>query len=353
MNTSAMIKILLSFTMFLLLSCGNSIKNAQDFIPNKAPFIDVNGIVLSDVDGNSYAINSVVVGLKIHCTVPVQDPEGKPLGYTFRSEYGSTSNLLVTDSGCTVDFLIEKAGRGEPIPLVFSAVDDKGASSVTNIDIGTGQTSVVLSVGKPLKKAISYGGNTSFSFSASGTGYYQIISSTADITDIDKAMTVLIKYPVIGKEVMISLFGPGITNASGDYTIFQLKRSGDNPTRVWVLFKDANNNFASDSIYVALDLIPPTVMSATPTGSGVLTDSVAVSVTFSEDMDPTSFENNLITSSGTYSCTFDSYDSTSFTAHYTLNSLDKNKTYTFTSAAKDVPGNTVVSPNSFTFTTAP
>jgi hypothetical protein len=352
MNTSAMTKILLSFTMFLLLSCGNSIKNAQDFIPNKPPFIDVNGIALSDVDGNSYAINSVVVGLKIHCTVPVQDPEGKPLSYTFRSEYGSTSNLIVTDSGCTVDFLIEKAGRGEHIPLVFSAVDDKGASSVMNIDIGTGQTSVVLSVGKPLKKAISYGGDTSFSFSASGTGYYQIIASSADITDIDKAMTVLVKYPVIGKEVQISLFGPGV-NIALDYNTFKLPRSGDNPTRVWVLFKDANNNFASDSIYVALDLIPPTVMSATPTGSSVLTDSVAVSVTFSKDMDPTSFENNLITSSGSYSCIYNSYDSTSFTAYYTLNSLEKNKTYTFTSAAKDVPGNTVSSTNSLTFTTAP
>jgi hypothetical protein len=122
----------------------------------------------------------------VRCTVKAYDPENKPLHYTFESLYGSTSNQTKTDTGCMVDFIVERVGKGEPILLNLIIRDNKEASTAVSIDIGTGQIGVVLTVNEPENSYIKNDGTTSFTFKASGSGWFQVLESSSDISILSR-----------------------------------------------------------------------------------------------------------------------------------------------------------------------
>ncbi|MGL4369558.1 MAG: hypothetical protein ACRCUT_07790, partial [Spirochaetota bacterium] len=132
--------------LFGTLFCGSSINSARDFSPNQAPVIESGSIILTDTAGSAYTREAVIVGLKVRCTVTARDPEKKTLRYAFDSSYGSVSNQTVTGTGCSVDFLVERINQNNPIILNLAVNDDKNASASVAIDIGTGQTGVILTV---------------------------------------------------------------------------------------------------------------------------------------------------------------------------------------------------------------
>jgi len=77
--------------------CGNSIKNAQTFVPNKAPVVSA---FTADYIGSdaSYDSSSLYTGMPFLVTVNAADPEGKNSPIVFTSTQGTFTRKLVTDT---------------------------------------------------------------------------------------------------------------------------------------------------------------------------------------------------------------------------------------------------------------
>jgi hypothetical protein len=335
------------------LFCGSSIKNAQDFLPNKAPVIETDKIILTDTSGSTYTREAIIVGLKVRCTITAHDPENRTLSYSFDSSFGSISNQTITDTGCTVDFLIERINQNNPIILKLIVSDDKKASTAVSIDIGSGQTGVTLTVDNPVNASLSNEGTTTFTFSATGTGWYQILESASAVTDIESAMVVTQKYAVVGDKIATTLTGPGY---SGLVDINTLKlSSGDGVKKIWVLFKDGNNYYSSASTAIMVDITSPAVTSTNPTSFDIIpVTPLTLTVTFSENIDASTLTSALLLSGGYYgSIAYQSYDSATCTATYLITGLKNNSSYyAAISGVKDISGNTLsdISPDTKTDT---
>jgi hypothetical protein len=336
---------------FGTLYCGSSIKNAQDFSPNQAPVIETGGILLTDTSGNAYTREAVIVGLKVRCTVTAHDPEKKTLLYSFDSSYGSISNQTVTDTGCTVDFLLERINQNYPIILNLTVSDDKNASASAAIDIGTGQTGVILTVNSPLKGYLPKNSTTEFTFEATGTGWYQVLESSADITDIESSMSIIQKYAAAGDLVTTTIAESGYAGKF-DYKTLQLS-VGNGVKKIWVLFKDGNNYYSAGTTSVTVDTVNPAVISITPdAGTNANVPSQVVTVTFTQSVDENTLASALLLSGGYYdSIAYQSYDSTAFTATYIVSGLMYNSDfYGAVSGVTDYAGNPAPD-KSFTFST--
>lgn len=324
------------------MSCGKSIGNAQAFSPNKPPVLDISSIILTDTSGNSFNQSAIILGLKVRCAVKAYDPENKSLRYTFNSSYGSTSNQTQSDTGCSVDFVVERVGTGEPILLNLVISDSKEASTAVSIDIGTGQIGAVLTVNEPANSYIKNDGTTSFTFKASGSGWFQVLESSSDISDPEAAMSVLLKYAAADELVTITLAGAS-SLASGDLKTLRLS-SGDGLKKIWVLFRDQNNYYTSGTTSTTVDTSSPSILSVSPaSGTIVNVPSETVTVVFSEKVDPSTLASALLISGGYYDAvTLNSYDASTCTALFTLSGLRYNSRYSAAvSGVKDYAGNAV------------
>jgi virginiamycin B lyase len=122
----------------------------------------------------------------------------------------------------------------------------------------------------------------------------------------------------------------------------------------------ADNSTATYTVTVAIatDTTPPTVLSTSPAdGETVPVSTTAISVTFSEDMDPSTLSPATFILSGNTNIPGSvSYDSSSRTATFTLGSsssldYDANYTVTITTGAKDAAGNHLSGAYVWSFTT--
>ncbi len=76
MKKNVILPLILLNVSIALASCGETIGNAQDFVPNKAPIIE--NVILTDSNGKPIDKNSVTIGLKAYCVVKALDPERAP-----------------------------------------------------------------------------------------------------------------------------------------------------------------------------------------------------------------------------------------------------------------------------------
>jgi uncharacterized repeat protein (TIGR02543 family) len=341
----------LSLVMVLVLSsiflsaCGNSIKNAQDFVPNKAPVIT--GYTLKDaVSGKDIDSSNIVIGMRIKCVISAYDPEKQELTYSFTSDFGSTLDQTVTAAGCEVVFIVLSVTAGSPVLLNVNVKDVKKAVTSTTLDVGGGKNGPVLTINTPLSSLIASTGSTTFTFNTSSDGWYQVIESSDNITNVSNAMTTLTRYTA-GDNKTITIAG---SLYAGTIDVNTVKVSASDGTkRVWILFKDNNNFYSSGDTSVVMDGTHPTVETTPANGATFIPTSPVISLKFSENVDQGTLASALSLTGG--SVAFQSYDSVTYTASYNVTGLNISTMYTATVLnAKDIAGNEVTN-KTFSFTT--
>lgn len=334
----------------LLVSCGKSIENAQDFVPNDPPVIE--GCTVTDnATGKEVDASNIVLGMTLKCAVKAVDPEGKPLEYTFRSDYVSLSSQTSTADGCDGVFVVTRVVANTPVTLTVAVRDPKDASATKLIPIGTGKEGPLLTLGSPVKAGVNNAGSTTFSFNCTSDGWYQVLESADDVSKDPAAyMSTSTKYTA-GAAKTATAGGPSYSGAIDSNTV--KVSSGDAVKKIWIIFKDNNNYYTASSVSVSLDNMSPTIASTSPADGGDnVSTAPTISVVFGEAMDGSSFDSTQLTIAGG-TVSYVDYNSTTHTARYNVTGLSKNTTYFATVAnAKDVAGNTMTS-GSFSFKTTP
>ncbi|HNX58417.1 MAG TPA: Ig-like domain-containing protein, partial [Spirochaetota bacterium] len=331
------------------MSCGKSIENAQDFIPNDPPVIE-SCTVTDDATGKEIDASNIILGMKLKCAVKASDPEGKPLAYTFTSDYLSCSSQTGTADGCDGIFVVTKVVANTPVTLTVSVRDQKDASATMLIPIGTGKEGPLLTVGSPDKTSINSTGYATFVFTCTSDGIYQVLESGDDVSKNPAAYLKTTSVYTAGEEIKAIVGGPSYSVATADVAKTAIVSSGDGPKKIWIVFKDNNNYYAASSVSVSLDSVSPTIVSTTPAnGATNVSTSPTLSIVFSEDMDTDTLSLSLTPAGGTVSNV--DFNTTTHAARYNVKGLSKNTTYTaIVSNAKDVVGNTVSAKISFTTT---
>jgi len=358
MKKSVILPLILLTASVALASCGETIGNAQDFVPNKAPIIE--NVILTDSNGNPIDKNSVTIGLKAYCVVKALDPERAPLTYTFSSPNGSTTLPSVSPDGCSVYFSVENVQAGIPVSLRMTVSDDKDASVGVSITVGTGKLGATVTMNNPESAYVRKDTMTRCTFTSTATGWYQVVESSADITNPAASMTSLSKYAAAGSVITLNLAGNeyigGIDAGAVKFTL----SAGDGVKKIWLLFKDDNNYYSVGKTSVTVDNTPPAVTGTSPTNGEInIPSSPEINIVLSEStIDASSLASALTVkkSTGTPEGTVSylSFDGASKTARYSVSGLALNTQYTATvSGIKDLAGNTLISnPLSvFSFTT--
>jgi formylglycine-generating enzyme required for sulfatase activity len=334
----------ISFVTFIV-SCGSAVNHAQDFKPNEAPVYE--GIVIKDTSGNSIKQNEIVIGMELVLTVTAHDPEKTELRYDFTSDAGSFSSKNITDTGCSVNFWVEKASSDTPVTVDLSIKDSKDSSFSTTIDVGTGQTGAQLTLNSPSPSTISTDEYSSFTFSSTADGLYQIVESD---TKPDPSKLRLKYYPYTQSYETPPAVIVGGNTYTGQCAV--KLTAAENAKKVWVIFQDLNYYTVSEYQTVSVFNGSPSVISHSPSlnETGV-SWTPTVTVNFSKSVNPSTLASALsITGGPVTSVTLSS--STAKSAVYAVTGLDPDIVYTATvSGVKDTIG-TAAPSYSFTFRTA-
>lgn len=233
----------------LLVSCGKSIENAQDFVPNDPPVIE-SCTVTDNATGKEVDASNIILGMTLKCVVKAVDPEGKPLAYTFTSDYLSCSSQTSTADGCDGLFVVTRVVANTPVTLTVAVRDQKEASATKLIPIGTGKEGPLLTLGSPSPASINNIGSTTFSFNCSSDGWYQVLESSDDVAKNPAAhMSTSAKYTA-GEEKTATVVGPSFSGAF-DTNKVQVS-SGAGVKKIWIIFKDNNNYYTASSVSVSL-----------------------------------------------------------------------------------------------------
>ena len=322
--------------MLPLAGCGSSIQSSQDFKPNKAPVFE--GFTATDSNGVQIQRDQIVQGTKIHLTIKAYDPEKGELIYTLTPNAGSIQNQTITADGCDADLWTETVTSDAPVTVGLSIKDIKGASATTVLDIGTGKTGAVLSMGAIDKSTISSDSSASFSFTSTGDGLYQLIESETKPTTVN-ARSRFYQYGVnIEKTADVIVGGAYFT---GENKL--ILSAGEGTKKIWVIFQDLNYSTAIEGMNVTIKDGPPSIVSTTPAdkaqGIGTSTTFTAV---FNKTLDSTTVTDALSISGATVS--FISYDKTLFKATYSVSGLTLGQSYTaIISGIKDTMGQAMAS----------
>jgi hypothetical protein len=333
----AVLRFLFLWTISVAVSCGSSIKNAQDFLPNNPPVIS--GYTLTDNStGGTIDSANVVLGLNVKCSVQAYDPEKKPLTFSFDSECVSRSSQTNTSDGCEGVFIVTKVVENTPVTMTVTVRDEKGAVAAQLIPVGNGKAGPQLSIGSPVKSSINSADRTTFTFSCGSSGQYLVMESSEDLSLNPKSAMKSSTAYSSGDQITVNVAGPSYSVSSGESVV--KVSSGDGAKKIWVIFKDENNYYTASYITVTLDSANPSVISITPaTGATGVSTNPEISVVFSENMDSATLSSAL-TLSGGATVTLTGYDSSTYTARYSTSALTGSTTYTAkVSGAKDPAGN--------------
>ncbi len=359
MKKSVILPLILMTVSIALTYCGQTIGNAQDFVPNKAPVIE--DVTLTDYKGKPIDKNSVTIGLKVYCVVKAVDPERAPLTYTFSSPNGSTTLPSVSPDGCSVYFSVENVQAGIPVSLRMTVSDDKDASAGVSITVGTGKLGATVTVNNPESAYVRKDTMTRCTFTSTETGWYQVVESSADITDPEAVMTSLSKYAAAGSVITLDLAGSEYIGAIDAGAVKVGLSAGDGVKKIWLLFKDDNNYYSVGKTSVTVDNTPPSVTVTSPANGEInIPSSPEIDIVLSEStiaassLDSALSVVNKSTNTAEGTVSYLSFDGASKTARYSVSGLARNTQYTATvSGIKDLAGNTLAANplNVFSFTT--
>jgi hypothetical protein len=305
-----LLSLVIALFCLTVVSCGNSIKNAQDFMPNKPPLIENGSLKITLIDGSpvpEYTKTHVANGMNFKVWVKAQDPENKPLAYKFSCDYARFGeNAQETDGSQSAIFITDGVSAVAGDIKVHAAVtDEKKAVTQQSVSLGTGKTGpqLTLNLAANNNAYINNSGNRQLEFFCDSNGFYQI----AYIADGDPLPSSNNSDPFYRYVTSTDLANPAISNikVGGNSVILPVNvrlPSTDKKYSVYIIFSDSLNPDEKIKMDMTVDNLPPTVPTITPGGedNGVRSNVDAVfnePVTGnSSDFDIRDSSNNAVTS---------------------------------------------------------
>ncbi len=161
------ILVLVQIVLLQFYACeGDTLSSMKDFEANTHPVITA----FTDDIGST---DEIYPGFQFNLEVQAHDVEGESLEYEFKSDSATFRNIVVTETGATVECFI-RPGCTSSSSIVLTVVvrDEKGAESEKSIDVGDGRSSPSISVTWPSDTNLST--TRSVDISADCSGYYQV-----------------------------------------------------------------------------------------------------------------------------------------------------------------------------------
>lgn len=349
------------FFAFLILpvfvSCGKSLKSAQDFKSNKAPAIsEINATMFN---GDPVAANRIVSGMTIKINIKAADPEKKALVYKYTSERGSFQDQVDTPAGSSVTFIVGSVSGAQKVIVYIKISDPKGASVSTSYDVGSGKLGPTITILAEPKKMIRDAGSTSLKFSSDCEGYYvvKVADNTSDVLTYEQLSKIkpfyVVPYDTVNEEVTVQIDGP---SAAVTPEALRLNPIVKTPDRVWVIFRDSLRQEVGESRVIGVDNTPPSVLSNTPADNATgVPLNTPIQVTFDEELDTDKVNSTSVilkdeegnTVSGTVSF---AANAVVFSPSQNLTNLVKY-TMTVKKEVTDIAGNAMSTDYQYVFTT--
>ena len=335
MNNACKLCIGIGITILLCVSCGNSIKDAQDFIPNKTPVVTTFTVQYIGTD-TAYNSNRLYTGMPFLVTVNAYDPEKSTLTYSVTSNSGTFSTQTKTATGITCTFYIGAITGGDPIQITLAVSDQKNASFIQTHDVGKGKTGPGLSITPPTNSAITPDGDTTMKISCDSEGTYRVYrdNTITSATDAVLGTTGLSRYTTENAVITIPIIGPSSTRSDGVQIASSVKNY------IWIVFQDKNEQTAAGYCTMFVEGTNPYVVSSSPLNDNTnISTTSAISFLFNKALAPTTVTDSSITmksSGGTSVAGTVVYDAPTTTVTFTPSAeLLHNTVYTVTAKKFD------------------
>lgn len=356
MSTTDLRSFFISFLFIVsaiaVFSCGSSIRDAQEFIPNKAPVMSTFTVTYIGTD-TEYNSKRLYSGMPFLVTVDAYDPEGGQLTYDLTSSQGIFSSPVITNTGISRKFYIGTIAGGDSVAITLVIKDSKSASYTQTIDVGTGKTGPGLTVIPPTSSVISPGGDTTMSFSCDSMGTFRVYRDNS-VTSSDNVLLGtegLSKYTTENETKTYTITGP--SSIKNGVSLVDKEKN-----YVWIVFEDNNSQKAVAVMNMYVEGTNPRVVSTAPADRDTYINvTPAVSILFSKAMNASTINSTNITMSaagGSSVSGIVSYDTELRTAVFTPSTtLMYDATYTVKvlSSVADTVGNLMVDNTSFSFRT--
>lgn len=338
-------------------SCGSSIKNAQEFAPNKAPQATTFTVEYIGAD-SAYKASKLYAGMPFSIIVEASDPENKKLTYSITSDQGTFSSLTESESGVSCKFYIGTIAPGDPVRISLTVTDPKNASFSQTIDVGSGKKGPGLTVVPPTSTVIIPDDSVNMTVSCDSKGVFCVYRSKTAISK-DQAVlgTSVTLYDNENEKISVPILGPSSTQSGS------VKLADDESNYVWVVFRD--NNSMTDSYFfpMTVDSVSPIIVSTYPAdNSENISRKPNIQILFNKALNPSTVNISNITlsaSDGTAVAGTVNYDSTEHIVTFIPGSeLLNNVKYTVkvSTAVTDtvIPtGNPLIADCVFSFTVVP
>lgn len=222
-----------------LFSCGSSINDAQDFIPNEPPVIQNKSFeLLSPIAPTNELRGDFLFEIR----VKAYDPEGEQLTYGFTSDFGTFGAKEIVDEVCIVQFLTNENVKAEtPVMVTVNVSDPIKAFAEDSIIVGTGKKeAVITAILTAGSDTITFSEDATIEFAADCEGIYQVFYNNAiapENVEIDDTQKIY-RYEKIGGILIpasIVVAGPSSSTAAAE------KLPGVGTYKVWVVFNDYIN----------------------------------------------------------------------------------------------------------------
>jgi|GEM_PF-3315950 len=248
---TAIISVLVMFSF----SCGGDVVGtSQNYSENQPPAITV---FKSDQAQSDDLIPHITMTLTVNAT----DPENENLKYTFHSDDGSFSSQTSSDGGQTVGFTIgNNIVSGQSITVDVTVSDGHENSVKETLLVGKAKTGPMVAFVGDTPAMIRADKQSSFTFRASQTGFYQI--QILDPGVEDSSITWNDSLPrrlcFLGDEVTFTLDGSQISGSTADVQM------AGNSNKIAVAFKNDMGDQAMNRLTLREDTRSPDVSIISP-----------------------------------------------------------------------------------------
>lgn len=331
--------------VIICLSCGSSIKESQDFAPNRAPEFGEVTVALAGT-GQEIDRDNLIPGMVLKISVAARDPEGKSLTFGVSSDYGSVKSLESSDTGCSFIFITSDTRNIDDVYINITATDEKKAVALKRYPLGKGKAAADISLSVTGKNPCGAASSTTLTFTSSVTGYFSAIcdNDASGFTSMPEGGFIY-KY---GTAKADSVFKAKGTLCSDSSVYLQLKKTNA-VNNIWAVFDDGVNPVLSVKCEVSEDGdLPVPVISPANAEENVMIDPAAtITLSFNKEIDLSTVEGavTLTNLSNTYSASVAA--SSAKSVQYSVTGLSENTTYTVTvSGIRDTSGNPMTPVNS-------
>ena len=225
----------LAVSAALLCSCGDTISDSQDFVPNEDPLITSMTVVHED--GNPIDLENILPGEYYTVTASVSDPEGQELSFGLKSNCGSFSNPEFSAGVCSATFLTDVPKGGAGVAVTLTATDAKNGKAEKTVTIGRGKDAPQILSLTPATMTVSGTGAATFTVTADCDGSFHIFydnSLSAEDVRFSSSTSPLQFGYTKGTTATAAVYGCDGSSTQS----YKLRLPGAGPYKVWVVFKD-------------------------------------------------------------------------------------------------------------------